>query len=34
MEEIKKYTCKCESCNREFDNTEYMITMDENACPK
>jgi hypothetical protein len=32
MEEIKKYTCKCENCNREFDEEEYHITKDENKC--
>ena len=32
MEEIKKYTCKCESCHREFDEEEYQITQDKNKC--
>ena len=32
MEEIKKYTCKCESCSREFDEEEYQITQDKNKC--
>lgn len=32
MEEIKKYVCKCESCNREFDEEEYQITKNENKC--
>lgn len=32
MNEIKKYTCKCESCNREFDEEEYEITQDKNKC--
>ena len=32
MEEIKKYTCKCKSCNREFYEKEYLITQDENKC--
>jgi hypothetical protein len=32
MEEIKKYTCKCESCDRKFDEEEYEITQDENKC--
>ena len=32
MEEMEKYTCKCESCNREFDEDEYQITQDKNKC--
>ncbi len=32
MEEIKKYTCKCKSCNRKFDEEEFQITKDENKC--
>lgn len=32
MEEIRKYTCKCESCHREFDEEEFQITKDENKC--
>ncbi len=32
MEEIKIYTCKCENCNREFDEEECQITQDENKC--
>jgi hypothetical protein len=32
MEEIKKYTYKCESCDREFDEEEFQITKDENKC--
>lgn len=32
MEEIKKYICKCQSCNSEFDEEEYQITQDENKC--
>jgi hypothetical protein len=32
MNEIKKYTCKCESCNRKFDEKEFQITKNENKC--
>ncbi|PUE66066.1 hypothetical protein [Arcobacter caeni] len=32
MEEIKKYTCKYESCNKEFDEKEFQITKNENKC--
>ncbi|WP_419768244.1 hypothetical protein [Arcobacter sp.] len=32
MSEIKKYTCKCENCRREFSEEEFSFTNDENKC--